>query len=188
MIKVMFAALFGNASKDEDDMRVVHGELITERYYGPKHPEIKVLDHSDKSELEELLMGRRVTKVNDDHLVLDDGSVLRVVGNVGGCSCGAGDYDLSILNSVANVITKVEFDYDPDSDHEEYRNESFYRIFVYAENEKINLMQFDGSDGNGYYGTGFHILVRPSSGNYLTPVAEPATTEPANNQTLEETP
>lgn len=35
-----------------------------------------------------------------------------------------------------------------------------YSIFVFSENTKINLMRFDGSDGNGYYGTGYRLLVR----------------------------
>ena len=72
-----------------------------------------------------------------------------------------------MLNSADNAITAVEFDYAPhsddDDDIDDEAGSGYYRIFVYAENQKINLMQFDGTDGNGYYGTGFEILVRRPS-------------------------
>lgn len=35
-----------------------------------------------------------------------------------------------------------------------------YKIFVYAEDKRIKILQVDGSDGNGYYGTGYSILVK----------------------------
>lgn len=133
---------------------------------------VRVLDEEDRDEITELLMGRRVTKVDAEHLLLDDGTVIKAIGHDGGCACGAGCYDLSVLNGVDNIITRVEFDYDPrgdwDADAErsghpddpEGKWTGYYRVFVFADNEQINLMQFDGSDGNGYYGTGFEILVR----------------------------
>lgn len=135
---------------------------------------VRVLDENAQDEITELLMGRKVTKVDDEHLLLDDGTVIKAIGHDGGCSCGAGDYDLSALNGVDNIITRVEYDYHPADDSDPYDgpNEAkkcnpdqaeytgHYRVFVYAENQQINLMQFDGTDGNGYYGTGFEILVR----------------------------
>lgn len=114
-------------------------------------------DETDKPQIENLLIGRKLVKVSEDTLVLDDGRRLRFVGNEGGCSCGAGDYDLTELNGVDNVITKVEF---VDSPDDEYREEGgHYRIFVFADNQQINLATFEGSDGNGYYGTGYQIHV-----------------------------
>jgi hypothetical protein len=135
-------------------------------YKGP------TLDEDDQSKITDLLMGRSVRKVADDHLLLDDGTMLRIMPNEGGCSCGAGDYEIEVLNEVENVITKVEFDYRVDGDDSYLRipygdprreDYGFYRIFVYAGDRKINLLQVNGSDGNGYYGTGFQILVRPAS-------------------------
>ena len=41
-----------------------------------------------------------------------------------------------------------------------WSEEHCYKIFVYAENKKIKLLQCDGDDGNGYYGTGYHIEVK----------------------------
>jgi hypothetical protein len=137
--------------------------LITETYGDPFHIEIR---EDKQDEIESLFLGHSVQKVADDHLMLDDGRLLRVVPNDGGCSCGAGDYDLTVLNRVDNVITKVEFDYKPTgAEYGEERgaslfSEGYYRIFVFAGDEKINLLQVDGDDGNGYYGSGFSLLVR----------------------------
>lgn len=118
--------------------------------------DVVVLDHDDTNVIRDLLLGRKVERVDNEHLLLDDGTVIKAIGREGGCVCGAGDYWLSELNGVDNVITDVEFDYAPWANG----HEGYYRIFVYAGNQKINLMQFDGSDGSGYYGTGFEILVR----------------------------
>jgi len=124
-------------------------------------------DESDNGPIEALLLGHAVAKVADDHLLLDDGTLLRLVGNDGGCACSAGCYDLTALNGVENVITAVEFEDEPRGDGWNddgvgaYRIGA-YRIFVFAGNERINLATFEGSDGNGYYGTGYHVMVRLS--------------------------
>lgn len=136
-------------------------------------PNIRGLTEDDQDDIAELLMGRKVVKADDEHLILDNGTVIKAIGHDGGCACNAGCYDLSVLNGVDNIITKVEFDYRPASDGDypmkagrrhpddpEDEWTGYYRVFVYAENQRINLMQFDGTDGNGYYGTGFAILVR----------------------------
>jgi len=143
----------------------------------------KLLNEEDRDEIEALLLGRRVVDVEGINLTLDNGVVIEALGGEGGCSCGAGDYDVEVLNRVNNAITRVEFDYCPAGDDEHRYNPEtgrydlvvnrtehpdnpkdsytgWYRIFVYAENEQINLMQFNGSDGNGYYGTGFALRVR----------------------------
>ena len=57
-----------------------------------------------------------------------------------------------------NIITNVVFHNDPACDYGD--GEGVYSIFVYAENKKINLVTFEGSDGNGYYGTGYYVTVR----------------------------
>lgn len=132
---------------------------------------VRRLNHENEREITDLLMGRKVVKVDAEHLLLDDGTTIKAIGHDGGCACSAGCYDLSVLNGVDNIITRVEFDYAPAGDgeyptHGKHRDDpddkwtGYYRIFVFADNEQINLMQFDGSDGNGYYGTGYEILVR----------------------------
>ena len=124
------------------------------------------LDQSDEQELSDVLIGRRVDKVNEHTLLLDDGTVLEVRGNEGGCSCGAGDYDLTELNGVDNVITavSVETGYTDGEDRDDWDGGAqWYKIFVYAENQQIMLAEFSGDDGNGYYGTGFNISVRKAN-------------------------
>lgn len=130
--------------------------------------------------LRELLVGRRIVSVeqtdevpnNDDAweqgfppvgvLTLDNGAVLKLWGHEGSCSCGSGDYVLTELNGVDNVITNVERVDEPGGDdypgNEDDNYDGRYQIFVYAENRQL-LAQFTGSDGNGYYGTGFYLEV-----------------------------
>jgi hypothetical protein len=153
-----------------NDFRPIKGDAGD--WHRGDEPGVRVLTHDDQTEIERLLVGRKVTKVDDEHLVLDNGTVIKAIGHDGGCACSAGCYDLSVLNDADNVITRVEFDYKPagdgdypepdpeDPDAPDDRWTGYYRVFVFAEDKRINLMQFDGSDGNGYYGTGFEILVR----------------------------
>lgn len=93
-------------------------------------------------------------------LTLSNGTVLKVYGNDGGCGCNAGCYELTELNAIENIITNVETLEMPDDG---YKSESYgggtYKVFVYADNEKVNLATFDGTDGNGYYGTGWWLEV-----------------------------
>ncbi|HWB38395.1 MAG TPA: hypothetical protein VHA75_20455 [Rugosimonospora sp.] len=128
-------------------------------------------DQDDHAELRALLLGRKVTKAASDHLLLDDGTVLKLFGNDGGCACSAGCYDLTELNGTDNVITSVEFEDNPGGDdvpwsvRESRGYDGVYRIFVLAGDRRINLATFEGSDGNGYYGTGYHVLIRRAGGS-----------------------
>ena len=129
-------------------------ESIKTNGYGDTEPGVEILSYLQEDKIESVLMGHKIVKVNDEHLVLDDGTVLKAVGNIGGCACSAGDYDLTELNGVDNIITRVEF-VDVEDDYD-----TFYRLYVYAENKKIKLMEFRGDDGSGYYGSGYDIYVR----------------------------
>ena len=111
----------------------------------------------EKAAIERLLVGRKIAKASVDTLELDDGRRLRFVGNDGGCACSAGCYDLTELNDVDNIITAVEFLDDPDGD--DMDGGGTYKIFVFADNRRVNLATFEGTDGNGYYGTGYSIEV-----------------------------
>lgn len=160
-------------------------------WYSDREQGIEALDQDATDAITELLMGRKVTKVDGEHLLLDDGTVIKAIGHEGGCSCSAGDYTLSELNGVDNIITRVEFDYHPTGEFDgwgdeptdaqrcehganEDKYEGHYRIFVFADNQKINLMQVDGSDGNGYYGTGYELLVRRSTHAFPRAAGEPS--------------
>ena len=120
------------------------------------------LRSGEHENIADLLIGRTVTKVGDDRLVLDDGRELHLIGNEGGCSCGAGDYALTQLRDCPNVITRVEFIDAPDDD--DSCEGGHYEIFVYSASGLLELAKFEGSDGNGYYGTGYTIRVTPAAG------------------------
>jgi hypothetical protein len=126
-------------------------------------------NHTDIEDLREALVGRSVTSVQlggdlphkpyettEGKLTLDDGTVLLLGGNTGGCSCGAGDYELVRLNEMpVNGIMNVEITDEAD----EYGEHHTYRIFVLAQDQRFELAAFEGDDGNGYYGTGFWFTV-----------------------------
>jgi len=42
--------------------------------------------------------------------------------------------------------------------------ERTYRIYVFADADEVNAVQIDGDDGNGYYGTGYELVVIPPKG------------------------
>lgn len=132
-------------------------ELITDRYpYEDKT--LTEYSGADHEAIRALLLGRKVEKIADDHLRLDDGTVMRIDGNEGCGGCGSGWYDLTDLNEVDNVITAVRFDDHPADDYD--GGEGYYEIYVMAEHKLMRLMRVEGTDGNGYYGTGYRIWVR----------------------------
>ena len=100
-----------------------------------------------------MLLYRKVVSVeqNSDQnatLVLDNGTRLKTYGNDGCGGCGNGWYYLDELNKCDNAITNVECTDDGE----------VYHIFVFADNRKINLVEYSGYD-NGYYGTGYDLYV-----------------------------
>jgi hypothetical protein len=124
-------------------------------------------DHNDVVEIADLLMGRRIVHVDLDKrlLQLDNGTEIEVEPNEGGCACSAGDYELTHLATVENIITDVRVVNDPSGD--DYNGPSYqhtgYSIFVVADATEINAVQIDGDDGNGYYGTGYRLIVKPGA-------------------------
>lgn len=136
-------------------------------------PETYTQDQPD--EIAALLVGRRIVRAEKgsfDHpdrrvwgglaegrLTLDDGTELYLTGNDGGCSCSAGCYPLEKVAAADNVITSARVEASPSGDDYGNSGDGTYRIFVFAENQEINVAEFVGSDGNGYYGTGFSLTV-----------------------------
>jgi hypothetical protein len=138
--------------------------------------EYQVLSQDDEAETCDLLLGRRIVAaetgsfdnprgwgIASGRLTLDTGTQVLVVPNDGGCSCGAGDYDLAHLAKVDNIITDVRLTVESDASRYEYDEpDQRYRIYVVADATEINVMSVDGNDGNGYYGTGYELIVVPS--------------------------
>jgi len=124
---------------------------------------------NESSDLTPLFVGRKIVSVSQEtgeygdplgFLTLDDGTVLEVQPNQG-CSCGAGDYFITSLATCDNVIMNVKVE-DVTTD-DGWEEDHSYKIFVYTEHEAIAAVEIDGSDGNGYYGTGFWIGVKGES-------------------------
>ena len=115
-------------------------------------------DECDEKEIKELLLYHKITKVNENTLELDSGTILEIEANEGCGGCYSGWYSIAELNDCDNAITNVEFVCDNNCKND--GDETSYKIFVYAEDKHIKLLQVDGDDGNGYYGTGYTIYVK----------------------------
>lgn len=115
----------------------------------------RTLCECNEKEIEELLLGHKVTVDDYDNLVLDNGVVLQINPNIGCGACESGNYYLEHIASVNNAITNVEF-------VEEFEDDCYYehyKIFVIADGMTTELLDVYGTDGNGYYGTGYTIDV-----------------------------
>lgn len=115
----------------------------------------RTLCECNEKEIEELLLGHKVTVDDYDNLVLDNGVVLQINPNIGCGGCESGNYYLEHIASVNNVITNVEF-------VEEFEDDCYYehyKIFIIADGMTTELLDVYGTDGNGYYGTGYTIDV-----------------------------
>ncbi|OOB90716.1 DUF7448 domain-containing protein [Rathayibacter sp. VKM Ac-2630] len=124
------------------------------------------IDHWEKQKIADLLVGRRIVAADKEEqtLTLDDGMVVRVEPNEGGCACSAGDYELASLATVDNAITSVDvldeaFADTRGSDYQYAEDPHRYRISVYAGGVATDVAVIEGDDGNGYYGTGFALVV-----------------------------
>lgn len=122
----------------------------------------RTLCECNEKEIEELLLGHKVTVDDYDNLVLDNGVVLQINPNIGCGGCESGNYYLEHISSVNNAITNVEFvNEHEDSEYDDFDAEYYqhYKIFVIANGMTTELLDVYGTDGNGYYGTGYTIDV-----------------------------
>jgi succinylarginine dihydrolase len=137
------------------------------------------LTPNDEERVRDLLVGRRIVKVeqgnfeipDDDttwrwntraegRCVLDDGTQIFVLPNEGCGGCSSGWYQLKHLATVDNAITDVRLTCEGEpSDYGD--GPQSYRIYVLADAVEINAVQVDGDDGNGYYGSGYELFVLP---------------------------
>lgn len=124
----------------------------------------RTLNECNENEIKELLLGHKiVADENNDSLILDNGVVLQINPNIGCYGCESGNYYLEHIASVNNAITNVEFVNDYEVNDDDYYDEEdyyqHYRIFVIADGVTTELLDVYGTDGNGYYGTGYTIDV-----------------------------
>lgn len=124
--------------------------------YGNSHT--YTLGYDEEEKIKELLMFRKIIRVDNNTLYLDNGIELEILPNEGCGGCASGWYGIEEINGCDNAITNVEFECE--CTDEEWQEDYSYKIFVYAEDTKIKIVQVDGSDGNGYYGTGYEIRVK----------------------------
>lgn len=102
----------------------------------------------------------KISQIGDQtaEFVLDNGKILEFNGNEGCGGCSNGWYYIEkILDKLPdNAITDVKFSVD-NITSEYYGNT--YQIFIFYENEELNLISYTGGD-NGYYGEGFSVTVK----------------------------
>nr|DAE82170.1 MAG TPA: hypothetical protein [Caudoviricetes sp.] len=134
----------------------------------------------DKPDTLSLLIGRYVTNIETGTFVaedwaeecekpqailtLDDGTRLLAKGRGGGCSCGQGDFELtkafyqgSPTARIMNAMVEMEGE-------EEYGggiSATAFKVFVIVDDQKLPLLEFDGNEGEGYYGRGFWLYTYP---------------------------
>lgn len=110
---------------------------------------------SIEGDLSALLVGRSIAEVEGDRIILDDGTCLDVVPNSGCGGCSSGNYWIEEIAAFENAITRVSY---VESDR---GFENLYEIFVYAATgPSARILAVAGEVGNGYYGSGYVILVR----------------------------
>ena len=92
--------------------------------------------------LREELVGKRITKITDEKIVLDNGTVLLIEPNegCGGCSAGWAEMDIDPYNpNIEAAVMNVEY-----KDTDDILSDSF-KIFIYmADNTSITM------EGNNY--------------------------------------
>nr|DAV25713.1 MAG TPA: hypothetical protein [Caudoviricetes sp.] len=122
---------------------------------------------SQEEKIKETLISKQVTRIEqkDDFTVevtLDDGVILTLTGNEGGCCCGNGDWTISEILSDSEKpsgrIMNAWVDDQIRSDEEMDEICGPIRVFIMVEGREYPLVEFNGYD-NGWYGHGFHANV-----------------------------
>lgn len=97
-------------------------------------------------------------------ITLDDGTQLVAMGRGGGCVCGQGDFELikafyqgSPTARITNAMVEMEGEPGYDGDI----SATCFKVFVIVDDEKLPLLEFDGYEGEGYYGRGFWLYTYP---------------------------
>lgn len=120
---------------------------------------MKTISYLEEDSIIDLFKGSSIVRVeNDTTLYLSNGAVVDVNPNSGCWGCVSGNFSVSQLNQIENVITNVEVSKNQDPENQE---KTVYTIFVYTELTagKETLVEVYGDEGNGWYGTGYTLEV-----------------------------
>lgn len=120
----------------------------------PDDNKLVQISYGDDEQIKKLLLGRKIVKVADDQVKLDNGDLVKIVPNVDCCVA----YNITDLNDVDNIITRVECVVEDEEPAEVFAGT--YAVYVVAEHKKIKAWGVSGDDGNGYYGTGYQLFVK----------------------------
>lgn len=121
-------------------------------------------DYDCEKKIRNLLIGHKIVDIignvddNSTFIVLDNAVALEIFGNQGRGGFLNGWYfasEIANLKDVDNVITNVELSLE----YDDKSGDDLYKIFVFFEDKKINLVTYSGHD-NGYQGTGYSLFVR----------------------------
>ena len=116
------------------------------------------LNENSEKDIEELLIGRKIVEIKNDSFILDNGMVLQVKPNDGCGGCPSGNYWINHIAKVNNAITNVWLDVE--YGEKDYTGlDTHYKIYVIADGIQTEILDVYGTDGNGYYGTGYEIDV-----------------------------
>lgn len=121
---------------------------------------VKKVSFQNEDELKKLFVGTQVLHVHENIMTLSNGTVVKVLPNSGCWGCPSGNFYLTDrIKKVDTVITNVKL-------VEKNKNDKkTFSLFVYTGGKKQKKLKkktlFDvtGSEGNGFYGTGFTLEV-----------------------------
>ena len=136
--------------------------------------------NQDKPDTLGLLIGRYVTNIETGTFVtkdwlqdceksqalltLDNGTQLLAMGRGGGGDCGQGDFELTKAfyqgSPTARIMTALA-DMAGDEEYGGGISATAFKVFVVVDDQKLPLLEFDGFEGEGYYGRGFWLYTYP---------------------------
>ena len=122
--------------------------------------EITLDQNSDDGLYTQILRGRYVTRIDGSTITLDNGTELHIQGNEGCGGCGNGWYWLEQVYKQGSRRARIMSAYVAyDEEDKDEESPSVYTIFVMVDGNptQLPLATVRGSDGNGYYGTGFTL-------------------------------
>ena len=105
------------------------------------------------------MVGRRITHLGDDYLVLDDGTRLDLYIDSDCCAVGSVDAFRSIRNLEQATITRVEEVRTSSADEEDDEYNDTYRITLFGGDKTIAELDHTTDYSNGYYCSSVEVNV-----------------------------